>query len=99
MQEAVIIDCVRTAAGKAPKGTLRTTRPDDLAAIAIRAVLERHPQINKDDIEDVILGCATPEGMAGVAVLCIRPIFYVFCGIEVAAFRTSLDFAVWYAHS
>ena len=66
MQEAVIIDCVRTAVGKAPKGTLRNTRPDDLAAITIRAVLARHPAINKDDVEDVILGCATPEAESGM---------------------------------
>jgi acetyl-CoA acyltransferase len=64
MPDAVIIDCLRTAAGKAPRGALRNTRPDDLAAVVIRALLERYPQA-KDDIEDVILGCAMPEGEAG----------------------------------
>jgi len=64
MAEAVIIDCLRTPVGKAPRGALRHMRPDDLAAVAIRALVERYPQV-KDDIEDVILGCAMPEGEAG----------------------------------
>jgi acetyl-CoA acyltransferase len=64
MAEAVIIDCLRTPVGKAPRGALRHTRPDDLAAVVIRALVERYPQV-KDDIEDVILGCAMPEGEAG----------------------------------
>jgi acetyl-CoA acyltransferase len=64
MPEAVIIDCLRTAVGKAPRGTLRNSRPDDLAAIVIRALLEKYPQA-KDGVEDVILGCAMPEGEAG----------------------------------
>jgi acetyl-CoA acyltransferase len=64
MREAVIIDCLRTPAGKAPRGALRNTRPDDLAAIAIRALLDKYPAA-KDAIEDVILGCAMPEGEAG----------------------------------
>jgi len=64
MPDAVIIDCLRTPVGKAPRGTLRNVRPDDLAAIVIRALVERYPQV-KDDIEDVILGCAMPEGESG----------------------------------
>jgi acetyl-CoA acyltransferase len=64
MPEAVIVDCLRTAVGKAPRGTLRNSRPDDLGAIAIRALLDRYPQA-KDAVEDVILGCAMPEGEAG----------------------------------
>jgi acetyl-CoA acyltransferase len=64
MQEAVIVDCLRTAVGKAPKGTLRHSRPDDLAATVIGALLERYPQA-KDQVDDVILGCAMPEGEAG----------------------------------
>src|SRR5579872_2287605 len=64
MPEPVIIDCLRTAVGKAPRGTLRNTRPDDLAAIVIRALLEKYPQA-KAGVEDVILGCAMPEGEAG----------------------------------
>src|SRR6202008_4116240 len=65
MPEAVIIDCLRTAVGKAPRGTLRTTRPDDLAATVIRALLAKYPQVPKEDIEDVILGCAMPEAEQG----------------------------------
>jgi acetyl-CoA acyltransferase len=64
MPEAVIVDCLRTAVGKAPRGTLRNARPDDLAATVIRALLERYPAA-KDGVEDVILGCAMPEGEAG----------------------------------
>lgn len=66
MQDAVIVDCVRTAVGKAPRGALRHTRPDDLAASAIRALFERHPNIPRDDVEDVILGCAMPEAESGL---------------------------------
>jgi len=66
MQEAVIVDCLRTAVGKAPRGTLRNTRPDDLAAEVIRALLAKYPQIPKDEIEDLILGCAMPGAEAGV---------------------------------
>src|SRR5881296_2749253 len=65
MPEAVIVDCLRTAVGKAGRGTLRNTRPDDLAATVIRALLEKYPEVQKDDIEDVILGCAMPEGESG----------------------------------
>jgi acetyl-CoA acyltransferase len=64
MPEAVIIDCVRTAVGKAPRGALRNTRPDDLGAAVIRALLDRYPAA-KPQVEDVILGCAMPEGEAG----------------------------------
>jgi acetyl-CoA acyltransferase len=63
MPQAVIIDCLRTAVGRAPRGALRNTRPDDLAAIVIRALLKRYPQAIA--VEDVILGCAMPEGESG----------------------------------
>ena len=65
MQEAVIVDCLRTAVGKAPRGALRTSRPDDLAGAVIRRLLEKHPQVPKDEIEDIILGCAMPEAESG----------------------------------
>jgi acetyl-CoA acyltransferase len=65
MQEAVIVDCLRTPVGKAPRGALRNVRPDDLAALVIRALLDKYPQVAKEDIEDVILGCAMPEGESG----------------------------------
>src|SRR5213076_1044493 len=68
MRDAVIATAVRTAVGKAFKGTLRATRPDDLAAVAIRGALERVPQLDAKEIEDVILGCAMPEAEQGVNV-------------------------------
>jgi acetyl-CoA acyltransferase len=66
MRDAVIIDCVRTAVGKAGRGTLKNTRPDDLAAFVIQDLLKRHQQVAGADIDDVILGCAMPEGEAGL---------------------------------
>jgi len=68
MKEAVIVSAVRTPVGRAFKGTLRATRPDELAAIAIRGALERVPQVDPKEIEDVILGCAMPEGEQGMNV-------------------------------
>ncbi len=65
MPEAVLVSSVRTPVGRAPKGTLATTRPDDLAAIAINGAMERVPSLDKSEIDDVILGCAQPEGEAG----------------------------------
>ena len=65
MTEAVIIDCLRTAVGKAPRGALRLTRPDDMAATVIRALLAKYPSLPTDEIDDVILGCAMPEGASG----------------------------------
>src|SRR2546422_11671583 len=63
--EAVIIDCLRTAVGKAPRGTLRNTRPDEMAAVVIPRLLEKYPQVAPGDVEDVILGCAMPEAESG----------------------------------
>ncbi|HKD45016.1 MAG TPA: acetyl-CoA C-acyltransferase [Candidatus Angelobacter sp.] len=68
MREVVIASSVRTAVGKAPRGTLRNTRPDDLAAVAIKGALERVPQLNPKEVEDVIIGCATPEAEQGMNV-------------------------------
>jgi acetyl-CoA acyltransferase len=68
MPEAVIVSAVRTAVGKAPKGALRATRPDDLGAAAIAGALERVPALDKREIEDVILGCAMPEAEQGMNV-------------------------------
>jgi acetyl-CoA acyltransferase len=64
--EAVIIDCLRTAAGKAGTGALRDTRPDDLAAAVLRGLLEKHPRVRAADPDDVILGAAVPEAEAGM---------------------------------
>ncbi len=66
MKEAVIVDCVRTAVGKAGRGSLKNVRPDDLAAFAMRGLLERHPQVDKAAIDDVIVGCAMPEAESGL---------------------------------
>jgi len=68
MREVVIASSVRTAVGKAYKGGLRTARPDDLAAVAISGALARVPQLEKKEIEDVILGCAMPEAEQGMNV-------------------------------
>src|SRR6202163_2037951 len=68
MREAVIVSSVRTAVGKAGRGTLRSTRPDDLAAIAIKAAIDRVPGLAPGEIDDVILGCAMPEGEQGMNV-------------------------------
>ncbi len=68
MNDAVIVSAVRTAAGKAPNGTLRGSRPDELAAAVISAALERTPGVAPAEIEDVILGCAMPEGEQGMNV-------------------------------
>jgi acetyl-CoA acyltransferase len=68
MKNAVIVSAVRTAVGKAPKGALRSTRPDDLAAVAIKGALARVPQLELKEVEDVIIGCAMPEGEQGMNV-------------------------------
>ena len=68
MTEAVIVDCLRTPVGKAPRGALRNTRPDDLAAAVIRALLERHREVAAEEVDDVVMGCATPEAESGANV-------------------------------
>ena len=68
MREVVLVSSVRTAVGRANKGTLRATRPDELGAIAIKGALERVPQLDDKEIEDVILGCAMPEAEQGMNV-------------------------------
>src|SRR5712671_3590810 len=66
MAEAVIVSAVRTPIGRAGKGVLKDVRADDLAAVAVRAAVERVPQLDRSLIEDVILGCAFPEGEQGM---------------------------------
>ena len=68
MEDAVIVSAVRTPVGKAPKGALRFTRPDDLAALVVREALARAGGVPADDIDDVILGCAMPEAEQGLNV-------------------------------
>ena len=68
MNTAVIVSAVRTAVGKAPNGTLRGTRPDELGATVIAEALRRAPAIDAAEIDDVIMGCAMPEGEQGMNV-------------------------------
>ncbi len=68
MTEAVIVDCLRTPVGKSGRGALRNTRPDDLAATVIGALREKYPAVPVEEIDDVILGCAMPEGEQGMNV-------------------------------
>jgi acetyl-CoA acyltransferase len=68
MREAVIVSAVRTAVGKAPKGTLRTTRPDEMGAAVIKEATARVPGLELSHIEDVIMGCAMPEAEQGMNV-------------------------------
>ena len=68
MPEAVIVSSVRTPVGKAFKGSLRAARPDDLAALAIKEALARVPGLDAKEVDDVILGCAMPEGEQGMNV-------------------------------
>jgi acetyl-CoA acyltransferase len=68
MKEVIIVSAVRTAVGKAPKGTLKNTRPDDLGAAAIKEAINRVPNLDINQIEDVIMGCAFPEAEQGMNV-------------------------------
>jgi acetyl-CoA acyltransferase len=68
MKEAVIVSVVRTAVGKAPKGTLRDTRPDDMGAAVIKEAIARVPGLEASEIDDVIMGCAMPEAEQGMNV-------------------------------
>lgn len=67
-REAVIVAGLRTAVGKAPRGALRTKRPDDLAAELLKGLLERTPELPSEAVDDVIMGCAMPEGTQGLNV-------------------------------
>src|SRR6266849_6624055 len=87
MREVVIASSVRTPVGRAFKGTLRATRPDELAAVAIKGALERVPQVDPKEIEDVILGCATPEAEQGMNVARIASLRAGLPAIAMAAER------------
>ena len=82
MSSAVIVSAVRTAVGKAPKGALSATRPDDMAAVAMRAAIERTPGLGGDDLDDIYVGCAMPEAEQGMNVA------------RVAAFRAGIPYSV-----
>src|ERR1700682_5911154 len=68
MRDAVIVSAVRTAIGKAPKGTLKNTRPDEMGAAVIKEAMARVPGLEMSEIEDVIMGCAMPEAEQGMNV-------------------------------
>ena len=65
---AYLVSAVRTAVGKAPRGQLRHVRPDDLAARALEAALQKVPDFDRELLDDVVLGCAFPEGEQGMNV-------------------------------
>ena len=66
MKEAVVVSAVRTAVGKAPRGILKDTRPDDIAAIVIKEAVSRVPGLKMEEVDDVVLGCAFPESDQGL---------------------------------
>lgn len=68
MREAVVVSAVRTAVGRAPRGKLRFVRPEKMGAVVVREALSRVPGLNLDDVDDVIMGCAFPEGEQGMNV-------------------------------
>jgi acetyl-CoA acetyltransferase family protein len=88
MPEAVIVSAVRTPIGRASKGSLRTMRADDLAAVAVRAAAERVPNLDPKLIEDVIIGCAFPEGEQGMN---LARIVTALAGLPVTAGGTTVN--------
>jgi len=82
MNSAVIVSAVRTAVGKAPKGKLSATHPDDMAATAMRSAIERVPGLRAEDVDDIYIGCAMPEAEQGMNVA------------RIAAFRAGLPYTV-----
>ena len=88
MQDAVIVSATRTAVGKAPGGTLRTVRPDEMAATVIKEALRRAPGIEPSDIDDVIIGCAMPEAEQGLNVARIASLR---AGVPVSASAVTIN--------
>jgi acetyl-CoA acyltransferase len=88
MNDAVIVAAVRTPVGKAPNGTLRGTRPDELAATAIGEALRRAPALAAAEVDDVILGCAMPEAEQGLNVARIASLR---AGIPVSASAVTIN--------
>jgi acetyl-CoA acyltransferase len=88
MKRAVIVSAARTAVGKAPNGSLRSTRPDDMAAAVIEAALDRAPGFDRNEIEDVILGCAMPEAEQGLNVARIAALR---AGVPVSAAAVTIN--------
>jgi acetyl-CoA acyltransferase len=93
MKEAVVVSAVRTAVGKAPRGILKDTRPDDVAAIVVKEALARVPGLKAEEVDDVVLGCAFPESDQGLnlaRIVAIRAGFpYTVPGQTVNRFCTS----------
>ena len=88
MTDAVIVSAVRTAVGKAPSGTLRTTRPDEMAATVLAEALRRAPGLDPSEIDDVIVGCAMPEAEQGLNVARIASLR---AGIPVSASAVTVN--------
>jgi len=88
MKEAVIVSAARTAVGKAPGGTLKGTRPDELASVAISEALKRAPGVDASEVDDVILGCAMPEAEQGMNVARIASLR---AGIPVSASAVTVN--------
>jgi acetyl-CoA acyltransferase len=88
MKDAVIVSAVRTAVGKAPNGTLRYTRPDEMGATVITDALKRAPGLDPAEVEDVILGCAMPEAEQGLNVARIASLR---AGIPVSAAAVTVN--------
>src|SRR5499433_3049145 len=88
MQDAVIVSATRTAVGRAPNGSLKTVRPDEMAAAVISESLARAPGVQPSDVEDVILGCAMPEAEQGLNVARIASLR---AGIPVSASAVTIN--------
>ena len=88
MHDAVIVSATRTAAGRAPRGALRATRPDEMAATAIAEAIRRAPGLDPAEIDDVILGCAMPEAEQGLNVARIASLR---AGVPVAASAVTVN--------
>lgn len=88
MKDAVIVSAVRTPVGKAPKGALRTTRPDEMAAVVIKKALQRVPALDLAEVEDVVLGCAMPEAEQGLNVARIASLR---AGVPVSASAVTIN--------
>jgi acetyl-CoA acyltransferase len=88
MNDAVIVSAVRTPVGKAPNGSLRTTRPDEMGAVVIKELLHRVPAVDPADVEDVMLGCAMPESEQGLNVARIASLR---AGVPVSASAVTIN--------
>ena len=88
MNDAVIVSAVRTPVGKAPNGSLRTTRPDEMGAVVIKELLHRVPALDPGDVEDVMLGCAMPEAEQGLNVARIASLR---AGVPVSASAVTIN--------